>query len=153
MNFTFEVTRKTRIIFNSFLEEYTLEQLTKIPAGFSNSIFWNIKHVVVTQQLLVYGLSGLPMQLSEDEIGAYKKGSSPEGTKVTQNDVMLLKKQLFTTLEKTEEDFKQGLFKKYNPYTVSTNTTLSNVNEALEFNNFHEGVHLGILFGLRRFIT
>lgn len=152
MNFTFEITEKTRHIFNSFLEEYSLKQLTKIPVGFSNSMYWNIKHVVVTQQLLVYKLSGLPMQLSEEEIEAYKKGSSPADTSVSQIDVAVLKKQLFSTLEQTQRDYNKGLFKQFSPYTVSTNTTLHNVEEAIEFNNFHEGIHLGVLFGLRRFV-
>lgn len=152
MKFTFEITEKTRHIFNSFLEEYSLEQLTKIPEGFSNSMYWNIKHVVVTQQLLVYKLSGLPMQLSEEEIEAYKKGSSPADTSVSQKDVAVLKKQLFSTLEQTQRDYNKMLFKKFSPYTVSTNTTLHNVEEAIEFNNFHEGIHLGVLFGLRRFV-
>jgi hypothetical protein len=152
MRFTFEITQKTRYIFNSFLEDYTLEQLTKVPEGFSNSIFWNIKHVVVTQQLLVYKLSGLPLLVSEAAVLAYKKGTYPSDATVTQEDVNVLKKQLFTTLEQTQKDYQKGLFKKFTPYTVSTNTTLNNVDEALEFNNFHEGIHLGVLFGLRRFV-
>ncbi len=152
MDFTFEITRKTRIIFKAFLDDYSLEQLSIIPKGFSNSIFWNIKHVVVTQQLLVYGLSGLPMQLPEEEIEAYRKGSSPKGSKITQKEVDILKDQLFSTLEKTHQDYITGLFKNYSSYTVSTNTTLTQVDEALEFNNFHEGIHLGIIFGLRRFV-
>ncbi len=152
MEFSFEITQKTRELFKTFLDNYTIEELTKIPQGFSNSIFWNIKHVVVTQQLLVYNLSGISMMLSKNEIESYKKGSSPAGTTVTQEEITLLKEQLFTTLEKTKKDFQNGIFKEFNAYTVSTKTTLNTVKEAIEFNNFHEGIHLGTIFSLRKFL-
>jgi hypothetical protein len=35
----------------------TLEQLNKIPEGYNNNLIWNIAHVVVVQQMLVYKLS------------------------------------------------------------------------------------------------
>ena len=59
MDYTFDITLKTRTIFFKVLEDLSLEKLTTIPKGFSNTIFWNIKHVIITQQLLIYGLSGL----------------------------------------------------------------------------------------------
>jgi hypothetical protein len=35
-----------------------LAQLNIVPDGFNNSIAWNIAHILVTQQLLHYKLSG-----------------------------------------------------------------------------------------------
>ena len=75
-----------------YLEKYTLEQLNTIPEGFSNTIFWNIAHIVVTQQLLVYKLSGLPMQVSDDLVEKYRKGTKPEQD-ATQEEVDLIKKK------------------------------------------------------------
>jgi len=46
------------------IEDFSLEELNKIPEGFNNNIIWNIAHVIATQQALVYGLSGLPTQRS-----------------------------------------------------------------------------------------
>lgn len=149
MTYTFDITKKTRTIFFHLLESHSLEQLNKKPEGFNNTIFWNIKHVVVTQQLLTYGLSGLPMLLSKAEIEAFKKGSKTE-VAATNEEVNLLKKQLFSTLKQTEEDYKKGLFKTYTEYTVSTKSTLTTIDEALEFNNFHEGIHLGYVLALKK---
>jgi hypothetical protein len=59
---------------------------------------------------------------------------------------------LFSTIEKTKEDYKNKMFKTYNSYTVSTKSTLSNVEEAIDFNNFHEGIHLGYILALRKSI-
>ncbi len=149
MNYTFDITQKTRTIFFNLLESHSLEQLNKKPEGFNNTIFWNIKHVVVTQQLLTYALSGLPLLLSEEEIEAFRKGSKAE-EKATKEDVNLLKEQLFSTLEQTEKDYKKGLFKSYTEYTVSTKSVLTTIEESLEFNNFHEGIHLGYILALKK---
>ncbi len=149
MDYSLDITRKGRVILDKFLTEIPLELLNKVPKGFNNNIFWNIKHVVVTQQLLVYNLSELPMQLTADEVAAYRKGSKAEGP-VDAQAVELLRDQLFTTLDKTHADYNKGLFNRYNDYTVSTGTTLTSVDDALEFNNFHEGIHLGYILALKR---
>jgi len=151
MDYTFDISLKTRTIFFTILEDLSLEQLTTIPSGFSNTIFWNIKHVVITQQLLIYGLSDLPMAVSEAEIKEYRKGSKPIST-ITNEDILLLKKQLLSTLEQTKKDYTNQLFKTYSEYTVSTKSSLRNVEEALEFNNVHEGIHLGYILAMKKAI-
>lgn len=151
MDYTFDITLKTRTIFFTILKDLSLEQLTTIPKGFSNTIFWNIKHVVITQQLLIYGLSGLPLAVSDAETQEYRKGSKPLST-ITREDIQLLKKQLLSTLEQTKRDYANQLFKTYSEYTVSTKSTLKNIDEALEFNNFHEGIHLGYILAMKKAI-
>ena len=149
MEYTLDITLKTRAIFLNMLEKFTLEQLNKKPEGFNNTIFWNIKHIVVTQQLLTYGLSNLPLLITETETEDYRKGSKTEFD-ATMQDVELLKKQLFSTLEQTQIDYRNGVFKTFTPYTVSTKSTLTNVEEAFQFNSFHEGIHLGYIMALKK---
>ena len=151
MQNSFDITLKNRKIFINILEELTVDQLNKIPNGFRNNVYWNIKHVVVTQQLLVYSLSEMPTQITSAEVEAYRKDTVPlkDATKI---DVDILKKQLLKTLEQTIEDYTAKNFKTYKEYTVATKTVLTNVEEAIEFNNFHEGVHLGYILALKRLI-
>ena len=149
MDFTFDIALKTRTIFYKILETLTLDQLNAKPKGFNNTIFWNIKHVVITQQLLIYRLSELPVLVTETEIETYKKGTKSEG-KATIEDIELLKYQLFSILEQTKEDYQKGLFKKFTEYTVSTKSILTNIDEALAFNNFHEGIHLGYILAMKK---
>jgi len=151
MDYSFDITLKTRMLFKSILESLSLEGLNKVPERYNNNIFWNIKHVLVTQQLLMYNQSGLPMTLSNNEIEAYKKGSKVEFN-INQEDVEILKDQLFSTLEKAQEDYKKGIFKNFQEYTVTTKSVLSNIEDVIEFNNFHEGIHLGYVFALRKLI-
>lgn len=149
MDYSLDITRKTRELFKRFLNDIPLKHLNHVPQGFNNNIYWNIKHVVVTQQLLVYKLSNLPMGVLEQEVAAYAKGSKVTGD-VSQKEVDNLKKQLFNLLEKTKADYNKGLFNHYKTYTVTTGTTLTNVDEAIEFNNTHEGIHLGYILALKR---
>ncbi|WP_452220066.1 DinB family protein [Lacinutrix salivirga] len=148
MDFAFDTTIKNRKLLESFLDNFSLEQLNKVPDGFKNNIFWNVAHTVVTQQLLVYKLSGLPMLLDEELIDKYKKGTKTESD-VTQAEVDQIRQLLFSTIEKTKEDYNNRVFQTYHEYTVTTKSTLTNVDEAIAFNNFHEGIHLGYILALK----
>ena len=151
MNLTFDISRTSRRMIAPFLENYTLEQLNTIPEGFSNNLIWNIAHIVVTQQLLVYKFSGLPMMISDELVEKYRKGTKPEHI-ATQAEVDEIKDLLFATIDQTEADFEKKIFKNFAEYPTSTGFVLKSAVDAMVFNNFHEGLHLGILMSIRKFI-
>lgn len=151
MKDTFEVNSTSRKMLNTYFENYTLEQLNKIPEGFSNNLIWNIGHIVVTQQLLVYKFSGLPMMISNDMVEKYRKGTKPEQD-VTQEEADEIKILLFDTLHQLAADYNSGLFVNYQEYPTSTGFILKSATGAIEFNNFHEGLHLGIMMSIRKFL-
>ncbi len=152
MDWSFDICLKNRKILSHFLSAYSLEQLNTVPVGFKNSIYWNIAHVVVTQQLLVYRLSDLPMGVSDQFADAFRKGTKTEFD-ASRADIESLNTSLFSTLEQTKLDYNNGLFKTYTPYTVSTKSTLTNVEQAIEFNNFHEGIHLGYILAMKNILN
>jgi len=151
MNSVFEVQKTSRSILLKIVDNYSLEQLNKIPQGFSNNIIWNVAHCISVQQSIVYKLSGLPAVVSEEFILKYRKGTRPEGD-ASQEEVEEIRTLLSTTLDKTENDFNSGLFVDYNEYTTSLGNTLKNIEGALEFNNFHEGIHTGIIMSIKKFV-
>lgn len=152
MDFTFQVLNNTRGIFSKIINNNSLEDLNKIPKGFNNNIIWNIAHIVVSQQLLAYRLSGLESTLSDEMINKYRKDTKPEGD-ISQDEVNDIQELLFSTLKKTKEDYSKGVFKTYNEYTVSTTgNTLTNINEALQFVTIHEGIHYGYVLALLKAI-
>jgi hypothetical protein len=151
MKDTFEVNRTSRKMLSSYFENYTLEQLNTIPEGFSNNLIWNLGHVVVTQQLLVYKLSGLPMAVSDAMVEKYRKGTKPEHD-VTQEEADQLKALLFRTVDQLEADYNNGVFVNYQEYPTSTGFVLQSAKGAIEFNNFHEGLHIGIMMSIRKFV-
>jgi len=152
MEFSLSVFDKTRGYFKAFLDKLSLEDLNKIPDGFKNNIIWNIGHIVVTEQLLLYRLSGLPTMVSDEMIEKYKVGSKPEKF-VIQEEVDEISELLFSTIKKTQEDYKNNKFVNYKEYTVSTTgNTLRNIDDAISFALFHEGMHFGYVLALRKLI-
>jgi hypothetical protein len=151
MQDTFEISRTSRKWVVQFLENHTLEQLNKIPEGFSNNLIWNIGHIVVAQQLLVNKLSGLPLMVSDDLVKKYSKGTKPEQD-ATQEEVDEIKSLLFKTIEQTEADYNNGIFVNYQEYPTSTGLVLQSAKGAMQFVNFHDGLHIGIMMNIRKFI-
>ena len=150
MEFTFDVFKKTRGFFKAYIEELSLAQLNAIPEGFNNNVIWNIGHCIVTEQILVYKLSGLPLNISEELVNKYVKGTVPDG-KASQAEVDTLNELAFSTIEQTKADFGSKVFSSFNEYTLSTTgNTLTNVSQAIEFALFHEGLHVGYIMALLR---
>lgn len=145
------ITLQNRKNLLAILETTSKEDLLRIPKEFRNNIWWNIAHVVVTQQILVYKFSGVPMLVSEELVAKFMKGTVPDGT-ATDSEMEQIANALVSTIERTQEDYAAGHFKDFKPYTTSAKVTLNNVHDAISFNNFHEGIHLGSIFALRKML-
>jgi hypothetical protein len=135
MEATFRIWQTSRGLYQNFLDNYSLEQLNTIPPGMSNNLIWNIGHVIVSQQKLVYALSGLPMHITDSLFEKYQNGSRPDG-KTTQAEVDEIKKLLSEMVEKTKFDFEAGVFKEFHPYQTKT--------------GFH--LALGIMLQIKKFL-
>ncbi len=149
MQYILEITRTNRRLMQKILDNHSLEQLNKVPDGFKNNLIWNIAHVVVTQQLLVYKLSGLPMMVDDEMVNTFKKGTKTEGV-VSQEEVDKVKELMFSTLDQTEKDLEVRVFKNFQEYPTSTGFVLKSLEDAVNFNNFHEGIHLGYILALKK---
>lgn len=151
MKIQFDVLRKSRNLVLKELDGLTLDQIHTIPAGFKNSIAWNVAHLVVTQQLLHYKLSGLNCLCPDDLIEAHTKGTTP--TKIFSEEEFEEVKELLVGLPDTlEEDFEAGIFVNFHEYPTSTGFVLNSFETAMVFNNFHEGVHYGIIRSIKKFL-
>jgi len=151
MNKQFEILKQSRKLILKSIDNLSIEQLNTIPKGFKNNIAWNIAHLVVTQQLLCYKLSGLSCLISDEMIEKYQKGTTP--LKDISKEELEGIKELFLELpQKLEEDFKNQLFQKYYPYKTSVNIALNSIEDSVEFNAYHEGIHLGIILQLIKFV-
>ncbi|MDC1324870.1 DinB family protein, partial [Flavobacteriaceae bacterium] len=96
MDWNYNVTLQNRKLLSKFLEKFSLDQLNKIPEGYRNSVFWNIAHTIVTQQMLVYGLSNTPFLIDADLVNTYKKGTKT-AHEATETELALIKSLLFST--------------------------------------------------------
>lgn len=151
MNSVFEVQKTIREVLLKILDNHSLEQLNKIPQGFTNNLIWNIAHCVASQQVLIYKLSGLPMLVSDEFVAKYRKGTKPEGD-VSQAEVDEIRALLSSTLDQVQKDFANNIFVSYIEYPTSMGFILKNIDGALSFNNYHEGIHTGIIMSIRKFV-
>lgn len=149
METAFEITLQNREMLYKFLKETPREQLLRIPEGYRNNIWWNIAHVVVTQQLLVYKLSGQEMRVDAALVEKFRKGTVPDGT-ATDAEIDMITDLLRNSVRWMQEDYEKGMFGSYGEYTTSVNITLRNVDDAIQFNVYHEGIHLGAILALKK---
>jgi hypothetical protein len=151
MTTEFDVLKKSREMVLKTIQNLTLEQLHTIPEGFKNNIIWNFTHIVVTQQLLHYKLSGLQCLIPDDLIDKYRKGTFPS-EEMSEEEFEEVK-ELFMGLPDTlQEDYEAGIFKLYNEYQTSTGFVLTSIKDAIAFNNLHEGLHLGVIMSLVKLV-
>ena len=151
MDKIFETALFTRASMLNIMESKSYGELVKIPTNFRNSIFWNIAHVLVTQQLLCYRLCGLDIKIDEAMVNKYGKGATAV-EEVERSDIEYVKEHLIEAMKTTQEDYKNGYFKGYKPYMTSTGIELGDIEEALVFSTFHDGIHLGVVLSLMKIV-
>lgn len=147
----FEILRQNRRAILKVTEAFSLNQLNAIPSGFKNNIAWNVAHLLVTQQLLCYALAEIPTQLSDDFVARYRKGTAPQQPMALEEFDFV--KSLFVSLiDRFEYDYQEGKFKNFLSYTTSTTIVLNSIEDAIAFNNYHEGIHTGYILALSKLV-
>lgn len=147
-----EMLQQTRALVERLIADLSENQLLIIPRGFRNNILWNVGHMVVAQQILHYKLSRLEMYISAELISNFRKGTSPADWSTTP-DIAEVKHFLMELPARLSSDYKNDAFKAFQPYTTSTGPELRDIEDAIAFNNFHEGLHTGIIMALKKIIA
>ncbi len=130
------------------VESVPRERLYEIPNGFINNMAWHAAHTVVTQQLLVYGLSGLELEVSDEVVARYRKGTPGENATPESFDEAMA--WLMIAPVDIRQKIAAGAFESFTRYETSAGITLNSTEEAILFNNIHEGIHLGYMMGIRK---
>lgn len=131
------------------ISKFSDEKIHKIPTGFKNNLIWNFGHIIVTQHILTFGLSNLSLLIDNEIISKYRKGSSPL-IEAFGNTTEELQKISINLIEETKIAYNQNKFTNFNKYETSFKVTLNNIEDALAFNNIHEGLHLGYMMALSK---
>ncbi|MBD1366901.1 DinB family protein [Mucilaginibacter sp. ZT4R22] len=144
-----EFIKQPRLMILSILDKFTMEQLNTIPAGFNNNIAWNLGHMLAAQYGIFYKRAGL--EIDESFYQLYKPDSKPEG-QITQAQLDEIKSMLITSLDKLEEDYANQIFTNYPTWTTRYGASISNIDEAIAFLPFHEGLHIGYIMAMRKLV-
>lgn len=149
MDYHFKAHLQIRKNLLKILVNTSKDDLLEIPYGFNNNIYWNIAHCVATQQLLHYYLSDNLFRIDSYWIENYKKGTLPK-LEVNDSEIEDLKFLLTETSNVLVKDYDEDLFEDYNSYTTSFGLDLKDIDEAIVFNNIHEGLHYGYVMAQKR---
>ena|SRR6476661_2680041 len=151
MNKTIDTIRKERQFLLQLLNDLTLEQLNEVPQGFNNNIIWNLAHLVASQQGVCYLRAGVKTRVHETFYERFKPGSKPGGL-IDANEVAEIKAMLFSTLDQFEADYAANYFTHYIAWTTRYGVELTNIDAALQFLLYHEGLHTGYIMALKRLV-
>ena len=143
--------RATRNNHLKIMSGLTDAQLNHIPKGFNNNLIWNAGHVIATMELLTYGLTGNRTPSGKDFINRYRKGTRP-GTDVSSEEIQEILTRMETSVSSLEKDLTKLDASEFKEYRTSYEVTLSNLNDAVTFNDLHEAMHLGAMIALRKFV-
>ena len=148
----FEVNRVSRQNILKLIDGLSVEQLNKIPEGYNNNIIWHVGHLIATQQLLIYRLSNTEVLITENIIDEFRKGTKPE-KQYSEDDIEELKSLFIEVVHRTEQDYNYDVMNAYKEdYPTSYGIVLKNVDDAVKFNNIHEGLHLGYIMAMRKLV-
>ena len=144
--------RQTRRALDDLTARLGTEAWTRVPEGSSNNVLWNVGHLVVTLELLTYGLTGLDLGVPASMVTSFRKGTSPADWDETPDPEAVLH-HLHASPDRIEADLRAGRFTEYREYTTTPGVVLASVDDALAFDLYHEGLHLGAVLSLRKLVA
>jgi hypothetical protein len=123
-------------------ENITVAQLNNIPSGFNNNIIWNLGHILVVSDELLYKNSPFSIPSYDFDISAFKKGSRPDNV-INEKDIASIRSALSDTVPR----FRKLL----NAYAIETQNNESalleklNNDKSILFTLFHEDMHISTI--------
>ena len=152
MEYSIEIIKKTRQLLLENLKELTEDQLNQVPEGFNNNIIWNIGHLIAAQQGICYLRAGLSPILDDKYIAPFKAGTKPE-TVFNGEEISYFKELFISTIDKLSDDCTKDSFAGYAAWSTRVGIEIKNINDALKFLAFHEGLHTGAIVALKKMVT
>lgn len=123
-----------------------------IPENFNNNIRWNLGHILLCQDFLLFGPEGV--QLPPAYGALFAPATKPANW---QGDIPSLE-TLSAQLKEQSARIKEALQDRLNeplpqPFQLGDKGTIYTYGEMLTFTLFHEGMHMGCISGLRKGIA
>ena len=150
-NFSFEVARQTRRNILFYLDGLDEDNINSIPGGFKNNIAWNVGHIFITYQLLVFKNAGLELNVPEDWVEKYRKGSAPS-ERIDFVELEAIKERFITELDRAELEYSKGSFDNYSAYSTSYGISLNCIEEVFQFIYAHEALHWGVIMAMKKLV-
>ncbi|WP_227002635.1 DinB family protein [Salicibibacter kimchii] len=128
------------------MEGLSEQQADQMPAGFNNTIRWNLAHIYTVQNLLLSNYGGKNIETPSRYPELFAPGTKPadwEGEVPTLDEI----KQ---HLENQPAKLKETLSGQLDNKAAKPFMSLPTVGEILNFTLYHEGMHVGVIKGIKK---
>ncbi|MBO8163395.1 MAG: DinB family protein [Brevibacillus sp.] len=140
-----------------FVRNGTLELLRQVPEevadlvppGFSNSIRWNVGHILIDQEQWLYSFIHDGMKLSDRYLRLFAHGTKPSDWQEVPPSLDELAELLGEQAQRIRRDFGHRLNK---PLLRPAELGMSTIGEIIPRTLYHEGIHAGIISSMLRMI-
>ncbi|MEO6521790.1 MAG: DinB family protein [Mucilaginibacter sp.] len=112
-------------------KDLTVDQYNIIPPGFNNNIIWNMGHILVVSESLLYENSPYKRPEHEFMISSFQRGSTPDEI-IEEDDILLIRHSLQQTAQ---------FYKRCTGMNRPGDESVSVSNEVMQFLLFHENMH------------
>jgi uncharacterized damage-inducible protein DinB len=130
------------------------EELADIqPAGFPNTIRWNLGHILITQEQLSVNFAGMKPQLPEHYLKLFGNKTRPSDWTVAPPSLDELKERLAAQPAYIREQLGGRLEEPAPKPFVRLGFELATIGQILNHSLYHEGLHQGAIGGLRKAIS
>jgi hypothetical protein len=146
-----ERLKKTRLYLLDLINDLNTEQLNEIPYGFNNNIIWNLGHLIVSQQGLCYLRAGLKPVVGNEYFANFKPQTKPNNI-IQTKEIDEIKTLFLSVVDKLEADYDESLFSNYGAFTTPYGVEITNIDDAIIFTLFHEGLHTGYIMAMKRLL-
>ncbi|UOF89466.1 DinB family protein [Fodinisporobacter ferrooxydans] len=125
------------------------------PAGFNNTIRWNVGHILVVAEYYVLGKTGHEAQLPKEYVTFFGNGTKPSDWTGEPPSFATLIQQLEDQLSRIQTALSGRLDEALaNPVPLgSTGLQFETYGEVLNLGIYHEGNHTGFINALRRVVS
>ena len=127
------------------------EQLLAVPPGLKNNILWNLGHIAWAQGVFAWELCGKAPPVPKSYHDLFKNDTSPADWKETPG-AEEVKSVLAELNQRQLEAETSGQLANRKPFSLGSLLIETN-DDAMLFNLWHEGIHLGMIMSIKRLVA
>jgi hypothetical protein len=129
-------------------------QLNEIPSSHNNNIIWNLGHLICVVQNLCYVRAGLPITVEDKYFSPYMPETKPQ-VLIDEQEIENIKEVFIGSINQLQSDLPKILLNTYTPSSMIPKIygfEVTNLDEAIEYLLYHEGLHTGVILSLTHLV-
>ncbi len=151
MNKQIDPIKKIRFFLLELVKDLSADELNEIPSSFNNNIAWNLGHLIAAQQGVCYLRANAKPAVDEKYIATYKSGTKPEQY-IDNSELSIIKTLMLSSIDQLQADYENNVFTHYTAWRTRYGVELANIDDAIRFLAFHEGLHNGYITALKKLV-